>query len=523
MRGLVALVCAMGAVSAWGQTASGTVTFITAENVYVRFASTTGIESGDTLRTPAGEPCLVVQQRSSTSCVSVPLGGCAPVEGDAFVARLRVEEEVADEVVVELERPEVVLEEQEVALPPQLRVKGRLTSSVFATGVDRGGERSVTSARWSSRLTLRVEHVAVAGRLVDFDVSANLQRIYRDASSSTPGWRGRNTVYQAAASTELGGGVEVAVGRRLARGFSTVGSLDGLHAGWRRGPWELGVVAGFQPNLLTQGVATDRPVFGGLVGRQVRTEGASTDWRLGFLGQTRNGTSDRHFLFGQYRLHLGSAWRFFGSAEWDLYAPAGYAPTGPRALFASAQWNFARGWSAFASADRRAPVLRFATYDDITLQAMSDRPAQNVLRARLSGRLGTAHRLSLGWSDRRESTRLGSTAQLQYTWTELPRLGGRLSYSAFITAMPLMTSTSQRLAYQRGSVGAHYRMGRSRFEQEGLPIAVQHYAGANVRARFSEIWQASASVEAAFQHHQTLLQLQFSLTYRFESTDDSTQ
>ena len=145
MRGLVALVCAMGAVSSWGQTASGTVTFITAENVYVRFASTTGIEPGDTLRTPAGEPCLVVQQRSSTSCVSVPLGGCAPVEGDAFVARLRVVEEVADEVVVELERPEVVLEEQEVALPPPLRVRGRLTSSVFATGVDRGG--SVRSRR----------------------------------------------------------------------------------------------------------------------------------------------------------------------------------------------------------------------------------------------------------------------------------------------------------------------------------------------------------------------------------------
>jgi hypothetical protein len=50
----------------------GSVSYVSSQNVYVRFTTTAGIEVGDTLFLEGGKdkvPALVVIQRSSISCV----------------------------------------------------------------------------------------------------------------------------------------------------------------------------------------------------------------------------------------------------------------------------------------------------------------------------------------------------------------------------------------------------------------------------------------------------------------------
>jgi hypothetical protein len=516
-----------------GQTNSrpGEVTYITGENVYVRFPSTDGLAAGDTLRGEDGSPCLVVQQMSSTSCVTVPIGGCTPAVGHAMLATIAAPPET----------PEVAESKEAAADPnpgeapsqnasagtstPPMRISGSVTAAAFATSALRNSHAGLTTARGTFRVNLGAENLA--GLPLDVDLAGNFQSIYRDANASTPGWRQRNTFYQVAATYRLNKpGIAITAGRRLARGFSTVGSLDGLHAEWRQGPWVAGAMAGFQPGLLTNGFDTNRPAYGLHVGRHGRGDVLRTDWRLGFLAQSFAGATDRQFVFGQYDLDLGNTLQLFASGEWDVYATAGYERSGPRALFGSVQWQFAPGWSAYLSGDKRAPIMRFSSFESATLQSLMDRPAQTVYRTRLSGRIAANHRFTLGLSDRRETASIGRTAQLRYTWSDLPRVGGRLGYSAFNTRMPMMTNLSQRVSYDAElgredvRMEIHYRWVRTSFERENMETVNQHYWGGGVYGRFGEHWRASLSVESATQKFQNLLRLQASLTYRFSYTND---
>ena len=517
-----------------GQTNSrpGEVTYITGENVYVRFPSTDGLAAGDTLRGEDGTPCLVVQQMSSTSCVTVPIGGCTPEVGQAMLATIATPPP-ADVALSESPAP-TESSANPPALPaasaaatafPPMRISGSVTAATFATSALRDNHASLTTARATFRVNLGAENLASLP--LDLDLAGNFQSIYRDASSSAPGWRQRNTFYQAAATYRFtSSGVALTAGRRLARGFSTIGSIDGLHGEWRRGAWVAGALAGYQPGLLTNALDTDRPAYGLHVGKRSRGEDMRTDWRLGFLAQSFAGATDRQFVFGQCDLDLGNTLQLFASGEWDVYATAGYERSGPRALFGSVQWQFAPGWSAYLSGDKRAPIMRFSSFESATLQSLMDRPAQTVYRTRLSGRIAANHRLTLGLSDRRETTSIGRTTQLRYTWSDLPRVGGRLGYSAFNTRMPMMTNLSQRVSYDADlgredvRMEIHYRWVRTSFERESMVAVNQHYWGGGVYGRFGEQWRASLSVESATQKFQNLLRLQASLTYRFSYTND---
>ena len=527
---------------AWGQTQpsppTGTVTYVTSENVYVRFASTAMIEMGDTLR-KGGEPCLVVQQKSSTSCVTAPLPGCDPLVGEEMVASTRAQ--MPMDKVASAPTDVAISEEVPDDAPPSaggtdvattrhpMRVRGSISATTFATSALRANKATLSSARAAMRLQLNAENLFLLGRPLELAFAGNFQQIYRDPSASLPGWRQRNALYQAGLSYRFAQGVVLHAGRRLARGFSTLGALDGGQVEWQRSGWSAGVLAGFEPNLINNGLDLSRPVAGVQFGRRLRLDDRSSDWRLGFLGQRYNRDADRRFLFGQYSLRLGRNWKFFGSGEWDVYATAGYARKGPRALFGSASWQFAPKWSAYLSVDKRAPIMRFSTFESSTLQSLMERSAQYVCRIRLSGALGEHHRFTAGASDRWEESSLGRTYQFRYTWSELPGIGGRLGYSAFRTQMPRLTTASQRLSYdvpigsRSGRLSVHYRWVRSVFDHAALASVDQHYWGGSVRGKLGDAWQVTFAVESATQQYQNVLRLQTGLTYRFLHTNEESE
>ena len=66
---------------------TGEVTFVTSNNVYVKFENTKNIQIGDTLRPFDSDiPCLIVNNKSSTSCVCVPINKCSIEKGDKMIS-----------------------------------------------------------------------------------------------------------------------------------------------------------------------------------------------------------------------------------------------------------------------------------------------------------------------------------------------------------------------------------------------------------------------------------------------------
>jgi hypothetical protein len=61
----------------------GQVSFVTTNNIYVKFDDTSTIKLGDSLNLGGKEiPCLVVKSKSSTSCVCTIINDCEIQKGD---------------------------------------------------------------------------------------------------------------------------------------------------------------------------------------------------------------------------------------------------------------------------------------------------------------------------------------------------------------------------------------------------------------------------------------------------------
>jgi len=95
----------------------GAVSYISGENIYVRFINTDGIENGDTLFIVENEnlvPGLVVQHHSSLSCLCSPVGEKKFKVSDKIFAKpkLKVVPPAANENVVQETKPEQDINEQ---------------------------------------------------------------------------------------------------------------------------------------------------------------------------------------------------------------------------------------------------------------------------------------------------------------------------------------------------------------------------------------------------------------------------
>ncbi|MEZ4987691.1 MAG: hypothetical protein R2795_22125 [Saprospiraceae bacterium] len=88
----ISILCFAGLLLAQqGTLLEGVVSYVSSQNVYVKFASTSGIETGDTLwQNQAGilSPCLLVKDKSSTSCVCSSLIATPIEKGEKFIAYL---------------------------------------------------------------------------------------------------------------------------------------------------------------------------------------------------------------------------------------------------------------------------------------------------------------------------------------------------------------------------------------------------------------------------------------------------
>ena len=68
------------------KTLSGEVTYVTSQSVYVKFENTEDIEVGSMLQLASTQtPCLLVKNKSTTSCVCTTIRSCEVKKGDKII------------------------------------------------------------------------------------------------------------------------------------------------------------------------------------------------------------------------------------------------------------------------------------------------------------------------------------------------------------------------------------------------------------------------------------------------------
>lgn len=523
----IALLCAMVAplFSTAQDVVSGRVTFITAQHVYVRFEGTEGIAVKDTLevlRDGVPQPCLIVANKSSTSCVCTVAAGCTVEKEDQVQVHRRVPEEVKPAA----SRPERAT--RPAARTPATpsngeRIRGRISAASYST---------IPSARENDhRLMYRVS--LDANRIAGSKFSAETYLNYRKLYPADPDRRPQRTelfnVYSAAVSYAPDSNTVVSLGRKINNNISSLGAIDGLQAERNLGSFHAGAIVGFRPDIFTYDLNTDLFQYGAYAGLRSRSARVSTRTTLGLLQQTNAGLIDRRYAFMQHSSTINGDLNLFGSGELDLFSTmnAGARLTN---LFVSARYRINRMIDVFGSYDSRKRVIYYETFRNDVEVMLDDDDARQGARLRLNVKPMKALSLGTAYSRRfqADGANRSENVQLFLNYSRDPRTFGRWSIqanrntSSYVRSDVLSFRHSRTLIPKRLDMSLYYRAVEYIYgnRADGSPFAArtsQRYYGADMMLTLARTLTFTLLGELSTLREEKNYRVNMCLTKRFDS------
>jgi hypothetical protein len=211
----------------------GTISFISSQNVYVKFNSTEGIETGDTLFLKENNnflPAVRVDHKSSTSLAGISITS-KKLEVNyilyAFVVSEEAEAETNDlEVTVPVVIPIVVTDEvvTKTSLEPIPTLSGRFSIQSYSNFTN--NQSSYDYQRWRYTFQLNANRIGSSGfsysQYISFAYRADdWNRISSDLSQAI-------RVYDLAVKYDFNPRTLLWLGRHINNKISNIGSIDGL-------------------------------------------------------------------------------------------------------------------------------------------------------------------------------------------------------------------------------------------------------------------------------------------------------
>ena len=499
----------------------GEVTFVTTQHIYVRFAEASRIQVGDTLSLEDGTKCLLVRQKSSTSCMSEAINDCKPGRGTRIYFTptqevAAVEEEASDLAVAIAE--EAV--EEEVSRKESLR--GRITASTYSTLSGNRADRH----RFMSQLMLDADHIN--GSALSADVNMNYRHILDDSGTASLSQNDLLRVYRFSLTYEATENLTAVLGRNINPRFSSVGPVDGLQLENVFGKHILGILAGTRPDNMNFGFNSDLLQYGAYYGYQTYGDDVKSNTTVGALEQRAGAEIDRRFGYFQHTSSYGNRLFLFGSAEVDLYQSSlvNQTITTPRLtnLYASARYRVNRGLNFMVSYDARKRIIYYQTYRTELDRILDDDLARQGIRARVNFRPGKYIYSGLSYSRRFRSDQQNESNNYYgyLTLSKTPGIGGRTNLSitrnesSYLTSQIGAVRHSRSLFNDRLQTDLYYRVVQSDYNNFASAY-LQHYGGADVTYYLSKTLFLSVTGEYSTYQGQDTYRIYTRLVQRFNS------
>jgi len=351
----------------------GKVSYITSQNVYVKFQTTRGINAGDTLFfNQSGKliPALIVRNLSSISCVCEPIDQHQFSESSAvfFKAKANVaikqepkEIQVTQNEIITTEE-DTVVDKSDIPPKPVQDVYGRVAVSSSANF---SNTPSSNSNRMRYNMSLNVDNIANT----PLSAETYFSFVYRNDRWSEVQDNIFNAlkIYSLALRYDFIPGTTMWLGRRISRQIPVMGAMDGLQFEKRLKDFSMGVIAGTRPDYRDYGFNAALMQFGGYVSHQFKVKKGFAQSTISFIEQKNNGKTDRRFAYFQHTNSLIEKVYFFASAEVDLYMKTAQNQNdSPRLtnLYFSLRYRPIRKLSVTASYSRRNNVIYYESYQE---------------------------------------------------------------------------------------------------------------------------------------------------------------
>jgi hypothetical protein len=373
----------------------GSVSYISAQNIYVKFTSTNGIEVGDTLFLKEKNkliPAIRIEHKSSSSCSGVSITS-KKLEVNTFLFAFIMTNEVETEaetkssdsisispiVVSTVSADEIVTK---TSLEPLPTLSGRVSVQSYSNFTN--NQTSYDYQRWRYTFQLNAGRIGNSGisysQYISFAYRADdWNRISSDLSQAI-------RVYDLAIKYDFNQRTLLWLGRHINNKISNIGSIDGLQFETGVNEWSFGAAVGSRPDFNNMGLNSKLFEYGGYVNRADLLANGDMQNTLGYFEQTNDFNTDRRFLYFQHSNSAIQNTRIFLSSEVDLFKKEmGENKTdfSLTSLYTSINIRPSDLFSIMLSYDARKNVIYYETFKT-TLDSIIENETRQGFRTRLT-------------------------------------------------------------------------------------------------------------------------------------------
>ena len=388
----------------------GRVSYITSQNVYVKFESTESIQVGDTLFTnKKGRiiPALVVNNKSSISCVCTPILSGSLEISDNILPRsvafknlpvnkpLNQQNDNASSNAMKprfrndnfVERPTIALSEKEVvALPKPMEKKSperpifkqRITGLISATSyMNLSDIRSNQRMRYTFSMqgdnlgNTRLSAETYISFRHTLDEWADVQNNLNDALK----------IYSLALKYDFDKTTSLMVGRKINPMISSMGAMDGVQFEKGFGNFLFGALVGSRPDYLDYSYNPNLFQYGAYLSHKSNSKDKYLQSTIAFIEQRNNSNIDRRFIYLQHTSSLFKNLNLFCSAEMSLYENINEQAKNVfnlTNLYASLRYRATKKLNMSVSYDNRKNVQYYETYKSFIDKLIEEETRQGV-------------------------------------------------------------------------------------------------------------------------------------------------
>jgi len=519
----------------------GSVSYVTSQNIYVKFKSTDHLSVGDTLFIRKGEslvPALVVNNKSSISVVCTPISSETFAVTDEIVVKQNPESaQGKDDPAQETQpskpvkpvttkpvrnKPDQGLDAGTTEQPkPQQDINGRIALSSYSNFSNTQGGNS---QRMRYTFSINAKNIANSKLSGESYISfAHKDDNWNEIQENL--FNGLK-IYSLALNYKFNNSFKILFGRKINPRLSNMGAIDGLQFEAKFKSLTAGILAGSRPDYEDYSFNFNLFQYGAYLSHDLVSRKGSMQSTLAFAEQKNNGKTDRSFVYFQHTNSLIKKLYFFGTIEFNLYKYDTVSEQLTRtfdlsSIYLSLRYRIIKQLSLSLSYSSRQNIIYYETYKNLldqildyeSLQGYSFRIKYNPIRF-LSIGVNTGYRFKK--SDPSPSKNLyGYVTYSRIPFVNISSTASvTLLETSYISGRIYSIGISRALLKGKLTAGLGYRYVDYSYSNTDYSIP-QNLAEVSLHWRIYKKLSLSANYEGTFEKENHFNRLYINLTQRF--------
>ncbi len=393
MKVLITIFFGLIALCAFGQNVTGEVSYISSQNVYVKFNSTKNINVGDTLFIKKGStlyPTLLVTSKSSISCVCSPLLDISAIKVSDEIVFQKKEIKKPENTTPELpfgkptekndvpitSPPPIAPEEEEEEIVFKQKIKGRISAASYSN-------MSSTRERHRMRYAFSFRGDNLNDSRFSTDNYITFRHTFGEWNRVQENFADALKIYSLSGKYDFDKTTSLTFGRKINQRVSSMGAIDGLQLEKGiGGQFRVGAIAGSRPDFRDYSINFNLLQAGTYLSHTSDKTKKYQQSTFGFIEQRNAGNVDRRFVYFQHSNSLAKNLNLFTSFEVDLYEKINTEVKNKATLtnlYSSLRYRFSRKFSISASYDTRRNIVFYESYKN-TIDSLFENETRQGLR-----------------------------------------------------------------------------------------------------------------------------------------------